>query len=200
MTICSDLLKPGGYGRLKPMLKNLQEEMTAAGATNLAEWSAHKSNGRGTVVPYIESLHNASSNGMYTFAGNEKLPRTVDSELQMWGCVACNFCVTVCPNDAFFRLPTGDLEVEGRQQYFVLSELCNECGNCMVFCPEAGDPAEIKPRLYTTDERFALESKQAFRIHIEDDGYWVEPNAAGAEATSNLLQILNAQEGFPLAP
>ena len=40
MTICSDLLKPGGYGRLKPMLKNLQEKMEAAGATNLAEWGA----------------------------------------------------------------------------------------------------------------------------------------------------------------
>ena len=199
MTICSDLLKPGGYGRLKPMLKHLQEEMTAAGAKSLAEWGAHVSNGDGAVAPYIRTLHDPSTNGMYTFAGNEKLPRSVDHELEMWGCVACNFCVTVCPNDAFFRLPTGDLDVEGRQQYFVLSELCNECGNCMVFCPEDGDPAVIKPRLYTTESRFAAETDQAFLIHIEDDGYWVEPNAAGAEATGNLLHILNAEEGFPLA-
>ena len=199
MTICSDLLKPGGYGRLKPMLKHLQEEMTAAGASTLAEWGAHVSNGEGVVAPYIRTLHDPATNGMYTFAGNEKLPRSVDHELEMWGCVACNFCVTVCPNDAFFRLPTGDLDVEGRQQYFVLSELCNECGNCLVFCPEDGDPAVIKPRLYTTESRFAAETDQAFLIHIEDDGYWVEPNAAGAEATGNLLQILNAEEGFPLA-
>ena len=127
MTICSDLLKPGGYGRLKPMLKNLHEKMEAAGATNLAEWGAHVANGDGVVMPYIASLHDPETNGMYTFAENEKLPRSVDHELEMWGCVACNFCVTVCPNDAFFRLPTGDLEVEGRQQYFVLTELCNEC-------------------------------------------------------------------------
>ena len=33
--------------------------------------------------------------------------------------------------------------------------LCNECGNCMVFCPEDGDPAMIKPRLYTDPEVFA---------------------------------------------
>ena len=196
MTICSDLLKPGGYGRLKPMLKNLQEQMSAA---NLIEWGAHVANGRGTVVPYIETLHDPATNGVYTFAGNEELPRSVDHELQMWGCVACNFCVTVCPNDAFFRLPTGDLDVDGRKQYFVLAELCNECGNCMVFCPEKGDPAVIKPRLYVTEERFAAESDQAFLVHIEDDGYWVEPNAAGAEATTNLLQILNAEEGFPLS-
>ena len=198
MTICSDLLKPGGYGRLKPMLKNLQQKMDAAGVANLAEWGTHAANGHGVVGPYVASLHDPATNGPYTFAGNEKLPRSVDHELEMWGCVACNFCVTVCPNDAFFQLPTGDLDMEGRQQYFVLAELCNECGNCMVFCPEDGDPAQIKPRLYTTPERFSLESKQAFQIHVEDDGYWIEPNAAGAEATDNLLQILNAEEGFPL--
>ncbi len=198
LTICSDLLKPGGYGRLKPMLKNLQNQMKSAGVNSLAEWGAHTANGHGTVAPYIESLHDPATNGPYTFAANTKLPRTVDHELEMWGCVACNFCVTVCPNDAFFQLPTGDLDVSGRQQYFVLAELCNECGNCMVFCPEEGDPAIIKPRLYLTEERFAAESDQAFRVHIEDDGYWIEPNAAGAEATTNLLTILNAEEGFPL--
>ena len=158
----------------------------------------HVAGDDGVVTPYIASLHDPATNGLYTFAGNEKLPRSVDHELEMWGCVACNFCVTVCPNDAFFRLPTGDLEVEGRQQYFVLSELCNECGNCMVFCPEDGDPCpDQAPALYDAGA-LRLETKQAFQIHIEDDGYWVEPNAAGAEATGNLLQILNSEEGFPL--
>ena len=31
----------------------------------------------------------------------------------------------------------------------VWAELCNECGNCMTFCPEDGDPAKVKPRLFT---------------------------------------------------
>ena len=90
----------------------------------------------------------------YRLAANEKLPRSVDHELEMFGCVACNFCITVCPNDAFFSIKS----LEGmpdRQQYLVLAELCNECGNCMVFCPEDGDPALIKPRLYTDPEVFA---------------------------------------------
>ena len=68
----------------------------------------------------------------------------------------------------------------------------------MVFCPEEGDPALIKPRLYLTEERFAVEAEQAFLVHVEEDGYWVEPNEAGAGATTNLLQILNAEEGFPM--
>ena len=69
----------------------------------------------------------------YDLYAHEELPRTVDHDLEMWGCVACNFCVTVCPNDAFFRLPTpGGADLTGRQQYLVFAELCNECGNCMV--------------------------------------------------------------------
>ena len=204
LTVCSDLLKPGGYGRLKPMLRSLWSAMAAAGAESLAEWQAHQAEEageQGAVAAYVARLHDPALNRMYTLAGNSKLPRAVDHELQMWGCVACNFCVTVCPNDAFFRIPTPDeLNAAGLQQYLVLAELCNECGNCMVFCPEAGDPAVIKPRLYTTEHRFEAETEQAFLIHQDPDGYWVQPNAAGAQWTGDLLLLLNAAEGFVLPP
>ena len=208
ITICSDLLKPGGYGRLAPMLNNLRKKMTEAGAGSLAEWRARRreeaaAGGHpGAVAAYVDFLLDPARNQAYTLAANEKPPRTVDHQLEMWGCVACNFCVTVCPNDAFFRLPTpddlGEAGMTGRQQYLVLAELCNECGNCMVFCPEEGDPAVIKPRLYLTQERFEVETEQAFLVHREADGYWVEPNAAGAGDTWELLNILNASEGFVL--
>ena len=204
LTVCSDLLKPGGYGRLKPMLKSLWSAMAAAGAGSLAEWQAHQAQEageQGATAAYIARLHDPALNRMYTLAGNSKLPRAVDHELQMWGCVACNFCVTVCPNDAFFRIPTPDeLDAAGLQQYLVLAELCNECGNCMVFCPEAGDPAVIKPRLYTNEHRFEAETEQAFLIHQDPDGYWVQPNAAGAQWTGDLLLLLNSAEGFVLPP
>jgi putative selenate reductase len=202
MTICSDLLKPGGYGRLKPMLKALQSSMEIAGATDLSEWQAHSrdiSGGAGAVSAYVATLFDPDANRAYTLEGNSKLPREVDHTLEMWGCVACNFCVTVCPNDAFFRLPTPEGSgLDGRQQYFLLAELCNECGNCLVFCPEEGDPAEIKPRLYTTSERFAAESEQAFLITAAAGRYSAEANAAGANDLATLIDILNAEEGFVL--
>ena len=204
LTICSDLLKPGGYGRLKPMLKSLRDTMNSAGAASLAEWQAHQgeaSGGRGAVAAYIAGLHDPATNRSYTLAGNSKLPRAVDHTLEMWGCVACNFCVTVCPNDAFFRIPTPDeLDAVGLQQYLVLAELCNECGNCMVFCPEIGDPAVIKPRLYMNEHRFEAETEQAFLVHRDHDGYWVQPNAAAAPWTGDLLLLLNGSEGFVLPP
>jgi len=133
LTICSDLLKPGGYGRIKPMLKALQKVMVGAGSSSLSEWQTHRgglSNGKGAVAAYIARLHDPATNGRYTLEGNSKLPRAVDHDLQMWGCVACNFCVTVCPNDAFFRIPTPpELDAVGLEQNLAVAELCNECGN-----------------------------------------------------------------------
>lgn len=202
ITVCSDLLKPGGYGRLKPMLANLQREMEAVGATDLAGWRAHVSDresGR-PVHAYIARLHEPEHNLAYRKDGNEKLPRRVDHELQMWGCVACNFCVTVCPNDAFFKLPTPEgMEIDGRQQYFVLTELCNECGNCMVFCPETGDPAQVKPRLFTDAERFAAASPPGFLLSHIGERVTATAGPGLEDQVERLETILNAPEGLPLA-
>jgi putative selenate reductase len=201
ITICSDLLKPGGYGRLKPMLTNLQRAMEEAGATDLEGWRRHTAlAATGLPLPaYVSRLHDPDHNGAYRKEGNLKLPRAVDHELQMWGCVACNFCVTVCPNDAFFKLPTpDDLEIDGRQQYFVLTELCNECGNCMVFCPEIGDPAHIKPRLFTDPGRFATTPIPGFLLSHEGERVTVTPGPGLASEAERLTKMLNAAEGLPL--
>ncbi len=208
MTVCSDLLKPGGYGRLAPMLKALQKEMDAAGCGDLAAWRAHANETAsaagfaGAVEAYVASLHDPASNGPYTKAENVKLPREVDHVLEMWDCVACNFCVTVCPNDAFFRLPTPEgMPLEARQQYLVLVEACNECGNCMTFCPEEGDPAVIKPRLFVDAERFADEPDdvQAFLVKANGDGaaYTVVAKPGFEAEVPRLVDILNREEGFP---
>ncbi len=202
ITICSDLLKPGGYGRLKPMLTNLQRAMEGVGATDLAGWRAHTAGaaaGR-PVQAYVARLHDPVHNEAYRQDGNAKLPREVDHELQMWGCVACNFCVTVCPNDAFFKLPTPDeLQIDGRQQYFVLTELCNECGNCMVFCPEIGDPAHIKPRLFTDPDCFAATPIPGFLVGHDTGRVTVTAGPGLESEVERLTTMLNAVEGFPLA-
>ncbi len=205
VTICSDLLKPGGYGRLKPMLTTLGGAMAEGGAADLTAWrtvksaEAHAAGHASVVSHYISTLHDPETNGAYTRDGTSKLPRAVDHELEMWGCVACNFCVTVCPNDAFFRLPTPEnMEIEGRQQYFVLVELCNECGNCLTFCPEIGDPAVVKPGIYTELSRFESGDRPGFLVTAGTEGVDVRP-APGLEAdVERLTWILNEPEGLPL--
>lgn len=210
-SVCSDLLKPGGYGRLAPMLKALTAAVSDAGATDLDGFRAERlvaaraAGHRDTAAEHLAFVL-GEGKAKYELAGNEKLPRSVDHDLEMWGCVACNFCVTVCPNDAFFKLPTPKpeadpaglfAEVEGRQQYLVFSELCNECGNCLTFCPENGDPAVIKPRLYLDAERF--DAARGERFLLTSSGQVEATAGGGAEAAvPTLVALLNAAEGLPL--
>ncbi len=210
-SVCSDLLKPGGYGRLAPMLKALTAAVVASGATDLAGFrtarlaAARSAGHRDTAAEHLAFVL-GDGKAKYELAGNEKLPRSVDHQLEMWGCVACNFCVTVCPNDAFFKLPTPKpdadpdglfADVEGRQQYLVFSELCNECGNCLTFCPENGDPAVIKPRLYLDADRFEAAEGQRFLLTSEGAVAATAGGGAG-DAVPTLVALLNATEGLPL--
>jgi len=201
-TICSDLLKPGGYGRLEPTLRRLTEEMKAASCFDLDSWRRHRSDlarqaGHAHApAAHLEDVRRAEA---YRKEGNVKLPRAVDHTLQMWGCVACNFCVTVCPNDAFFRLPTPEGSgLDGRQQYLLFAELCNECGNCMVFCPEEGDPALIKPKLYLDKDRFAAASGQGFLLETIGDQVGVTSKPGWETEVPLLTDLLRAREGLPL--
>ncbi len=193
-TICSDLLKPGGYGRLAPMLSALAGTLRSVEASNLAEWrsinqaEAVAVGQPSTIAGYAASLQGDGGEA-YSLAKNERTPREVESTLEMFGCVACNLCITVCPNDAFFSIPSLDGQA-GRQQYLVWSELCNECGNCMTFCPEDGDPAMVKPRLYTDRDTFAGRSGQGFLLTA--DGLEARE---GSETDATIVEALLSKPG-----
>jgi putative selenate reductase len=202
-TICSDLLKPGGYGRLAPMLRTLTDAVRASGCTDLESWrtgqldAANQNGHRDLVAVHLARVLGDDKN-RYTLEGNSKLPRSVDHELETWGCVACNFCVTVCPNDAFFKIPTAGLEgLQGRQQYLLFSELCNDCGNCMTFCPEDGDPAQIKPRLYLDQGRFDAADGPRFLLGGTGQVTAI-PEGGADEHLGTLVALLNSDEGLPL--
>jgi putative selenate reductase len=196
-TVCSDLLKPGGYGRLAPMLKGLAGAIRDDGFADIPSWRAHRQQlateaGYATECARHVAHIRSDGKGDYDLAGNSKLPRAVDHELRMFECVACNFCITVCPNDAFFSIRSD--EMESRQQYLVFSELCNECGNCLTFCPEHGDPAIVKPRLYT--DRAVYEGREGQGFLLEA-GRIVAARATDAEVV--LVQgLLDADAGLPL--
>jgi len=88
----------------------------------------------------------------------------------------CDVCVTVCPNRAFMgydvesrRLSTvlihrdGAMEIDtpfvlkqGRQTA-VIADWCNQCGNCVTFCPTVGSPWLDKPRLAADRATFELD-------------------------------------------
>ena len=203
VTVCSDLLKPGGYGRLAQGLRRLQKEMAAQECPDVASWVAHaedqaRDEGFATAAARAaDRLRSAEHARRYGIAGAGRPLRQVDHQLEEFDCVACNNCVSVCPNNAFLALPTPEeAGLEARRQYLVLAELCNECGNCTTFCPEEGAPHLIKPALFTGDDSWSDHQGRGYRVECSEEGDWC---VGGREEGRDLvLRILDHGGRWPL--
>ncbi|MHB8418050.1 MAG: hypothetical protein ACYDCL_08230 [Myxococcales bacterium] len=182
VTVCSDLLRPRGYGRMQGYFAELSRRMRAASARTLDEWilrwsgepaasreDAVIANGRRYAAALLEDPR-------YRHGASAKPPRKVGSRLKLLDCLTCDICVPVCPNDAnfTFALPRleipivklapeggtfrarteGTLAVRERHQIGNVADFCNECGNCDVFCPEDGGPYVLKPRFFGSLEHW----------------------------------------------
>ena len=64
--------------------------------------------------------------------------------------VVCQVCADVCPNRANVVIELPD----GRHQILHVDRMCNECGNCAVFCPYDSAPYREKFTLFLTREGF----------------------------------------------
>ena len=78
------------------------------------------------------------------------------------GCPAiCEACVEVCPNRANIAVKVPGL---AKEQILHVDGMCNECGNCAVFCPHAGRPYRDKLTLFTSQEDFENSENQGFLV------------------------------------
>jgi putative selenate reductase len=113
----------------------------------------------------------------------------------------CSLCVGVCPNMALmtygsrpFHTSLPRLRVAGNQvvvgeavefradqryQIAVLTDFCNECGNCTTFCPTAGEPYRDKPRLYLDRADFEAQSDNAFMLSRRGETQVIEARWGG---------------------
>ena len=114
----------------------------------------------------------------------------------------CSLCVGVCPNLALqtyetvpFNVSVPQLSLDGDEirvatgrpyhvaqafQVAVLTDFCNECGNCTTFCPTAGEPYRDKPRLYLERREFEAQSDNAFIVFRDADQWAMEARWQGA--------------------
>lgn len=135
----------------------------------------------------------------------------------------CSLCVTVCPNRANLAYETSPLALElpcfvvegGRPvpagttahrveqavQIVNLGDACNECGNCVPFCPTSGAPWRDKPRFWLDAAGFAEAKGDAFRMSRDGDGlvldarigdraHRLEHHGALAEYRSESLRVV----------
>lgn len=135
---------------------------------------------------------------LYTYTREEaqaEAARCIDCD------TICSLCVGVCPNLALLtyemtpfavRLPAlavaagavvtgpvGEFRVDQPFQIAVLTDFCNECGNCVTVCPTSGEPYRDKPRLYLDRPDFEAEKDNAFWIASDGDATIVEARWEG---------------------
>jgi len=141
----------------------------------------------------------------------------------------CSLCVTVCPNRANLAYEVSPLSIElpsfvvegGRPvpagttalhvaqgiQIVNLGDACNECGNCVPFCPTSGAPWRDKPTFWLDATGFAEAKGDAFRMtrdgdalvldaRIADRAHRLEHHGALAEYRSDSLRVVLEPAGW----
>ncbi len=263
VTVCTDLLRTGGYGRMQSYFELLGKRMDAVSARSIDEWvllgqgrageALDRLEQRGVAVtacrealtaradlaaaagPVLEPwlvearLLNTEryvggllADPRYARAANAKSPPKVGTHLVLFDCLTCDKCLPVCPNDANFTYVLPRLEVPivklrplpdgafARESHGVLKfdkkhqianfvDLCNECGNCDVFCPEDGGPYVAKPRFFGTRARWAEARLDGF--FVERGGATIDGRFDGKEFHVRLDgdRVVYTGEGFSLS-
>jgi putative selenate reductase len=132
-------------------------------------------------IPVADRRNFAETTYTYSLAeARAEASRCLDCDL------ICSICVGVCPNLAILTyesspavaavpvvevsggeariVGTEEFHVDQHLQVAVLTDFCNECGNCATFCPTAGRPYVDKPRLYLDRDDFEAQPGNAFML------------------------------------
>ena len=195
ITVCSDLLKPGGYGRQAQYFAALQRRMAEVGASTIDDFieRAYADGEREPACdPATARLRNTRiyaervlADARYAADANRANPKKIGSQLELFDCVTCDKCVPVCPNDANFTfdVPAAEIPVvvlhrrddlwavERRGQLAFTRK--HQIGNFADFCNECGNcdvfcPEDGGP--YVMKPRF-FGSRDAWQSAAERDGF-----------------------------
>ncbi len=139
-TVCTDLLRPGGYGRLPAYMKSLAAEMTKVGAKTVDEFilKAFGQGGDGNVnaaamkntTIVAEKVRN---DPRYRYEANKKSPTRINSILVTFDCITCDKCVPVCPNAANFTYPAPKVAFDYRDVLVSADGTVSETGDLRHF-------------------------------------------------------------------
>ena len=141
------------------VVEGIADAMAAAAAIQGSEFSIHD---------YKNEKKNSNvTEDTYLF----KKGRVAEdlSAMPDWRCLGCptvcEACADVCPNRANVAI-----HVPGKCQAQILhvDGMCNECGNCAVFCPYGGKPYRDKFTLFWSEEDFADSGNEGFLPTGED--------------------------------
>ena len=117
----------------------------------------------------------------------------------------CENCVDVCPNRANAAVDVPDGNGGSAVQIIHIDGMCNECGNCAVFCPYDGKPYKNKFTLFSTaadmenstNDGFAPLDKagmqgKKFRIRTAGKTADITAGSSSADIDASILRFVYA--------
>lgn len=116
-------------------------------------------------VDFEKAIVDMDEDALYEKKGILKDPVCGEKEAER--CLSCGniceLCVDVCPNRA-----NAVIFVEGgfasTHQIVHLDGMCNECGNCGIFCPHEGNPYKDKVTVFWSEEDFNDSTNKGFLV------------------------------------
>ena len=132
ITVCSELLKPGGYEKLNDMAAALE----GGGASGIRT--------KHTVLDRLSKSLCARARDRHA---PRRAPRPQQPETHANCRTVCGSCASVCPNRANVII-----QADGRKQMLHIDGMCNECGNCGSSCAERGAPYLEKLTVFCSAE------------------------------------------------
>ena len=207
ITTCTDLLRPGGYGRLPAYLSRLEERMRAVGATTVGELVLRSAGlegdaddpaavARAAVANTPAIVARVTADPRYRADANRTAPRKIGSHLVVFDCINCDKCIPVCPNDAMFSYEVAPLRT-AYERFVVRAGAVervpagvfettkgHQLANFQDFCNECGNcdvfcPEDGGP--YIEKPRF-FGSLEAFAATPARDGFFASRHDGGGSA------------------
>ncbi|MBE6054762.1 MAG: hypothetical protein E7212_12830 [Clostridium sartagoforme] len=125
----------------------------------------------------------AKSDKNYKNNGNGKF---LEDKLETFDCLkSCGICVDVCPNRANMKVAVKELTAD--YQIIHIENMCNECGNCHMFCPKGGFPFLKKTTLYKDLDEYK-NSRNTGLLRIDEDKFLLR------EEKKEYIYVVNSKE------
>jgi len=119
----------------------------------------------GLCSDFVKTVLTVNEKALYDRKGVLKEPVCGEKEAER--CLSCEniceLCVDVCPNRANTVIYI-DGESGTKHQVIHLDGMCNECGNCGIFCPHDGNPYKDKVTVFWNEEDFKDSTNTGFLV------------------------------------
>lgn len=169
ITISTLFLQPKGYANNNVVLN----EMKKAGKAP-----------KGLDLEALNALADKAKNDVNY--KNKGTGRVLEDKLEAFDCLkSCGICVDICPNRANMRVAVEGLEAN--YQIAHIENMCNECGNCHMFCPKGGFPYLKKTTIYKNLEEYK-DSKNLGLLRVGEDKFLLRKNGKEYIYTANLKE------------